>query len=194
MPDPNAAMNGSGNGAANGESDRSLLIVDDNARFAETLASEFRDRGYLVSRAADMASLQALVDLDVDFAIVDLRLGADSGLDAIQIILARSPKAKVVVLTGYGSIATAVKATKLGAVGYLMKPTDVEQVERALLEQVDDDTEVPIPSEFQSLYRHEREYIEFVLAECEGNISQAARRLGLHRQSLQRKLRKYTPH
>lgn len=181
-------------GHAQGENDRTLLIVDDNARFAETLASEFRDRGYHVSRAADMASLQSQTDLDVDYAIVDLRLGADSGLDAIQIILRHSPKAKVVVLTGYGSIATAVKATKLGAVGYLMKPTDVEQVERALLEQVDDDTEVPIPSEFQSLYRHEREYIEFVLAECEGNISQAARRLGLHRQSLQRKLRKYTPH
>ena len=181
-------------GAANGESDRSLLIVDDNARFAETLASEFRDRGYSVSRAADIASLQALVELDVDYAIVDLRLGADSGLDAIQIILKHSPKAKIVVLTGYGSIATAVKATKLGAVGYLMKPTDVDQVERALLEQLEDDAEVPIPSEFQSLYRHEREYIEFVLAECEGNISQAARRLGRHRQSLQRKLRKYTPH
>jgi len=190
MADPN----GFASGAHVGDNDRSLLIVDDNARFSETLASEFRDRGYVVTRAADMASLQAQVDLDVDFAIVDLRLGADSGLDAIQIILSRSPKAKVVVLTGYGSIATAVKATKLGAVGYLMKPTDVEQVERALLEQVDDDTEVPIPSEFQSLYRHEREYIEFVLAECEGNISQAARRLGLHRQSLQRKLRKYTPH
>ena len=102
---------------------------------------------------------------------MDLRLGADSGLDAIQIILKHSPKAKVVVLTGYGSIATAVKATKLGAVGYLMKPTDVDQIERALLEQVDDDTEMPIPSEFQSLYRHEREYIEFVLAECDGNIS-----------------------
>ena len=180
------------NGAA--DNDRTLLIVDDNARFAETLASEFRDRGYAVTRAADLTSLQALVDLDVDFAIVDLRLGADSGLDAIQIILSRAPRAKIVVLTGYGSIATAVKATKLGAVGYLMKPTDVEQVERALLEQVDDDPSVPIPSEFQSLYRHEREYIEFVLAECEGNISQAARRLGLHRQSLQRKLRKYTPH
>lgn len=176
------------------ENDRSLLIVDDNARFAETLASEFRDRGYAVTRAADLGALQRLNDLEIDYAIVDLRLGADSGLDAIQIILARCPKAKVVVLTGYGSIATAVKATKLGAVGYLMKPTDVEQVERVLLEQVDDDSEVPIPSEFQSLYRHEREYIEFVLAECEGNISQAARRLGLHRQSLQRKLRKYTPH
>lgn len=180
--------------SAASDGERTLLIVDDNARFAETLASEFRDRGYSVTRTADLAGLQALRDLEVDFAIVDLRLGADSGLDAIQIILGRSPKTKVVVLTGYGSIATAVKATKLGAVGYLMKPTDVDQVERALLEQVDDDTEVPIPTEFQSLYRHEREYIEFVLAECEGNISQAARRLGLHRQSLQRKLRKYTPH
>jgi two-component system response regulator RegA len=179
------------NGA--GENDRSLLIVDDNVRFAETLANEFRDRGYAVTRAADLEGLQKLGDLEIDFAIVDLRLGADSGLDAIQVILLRAPKAKVVVLTGYGSIATAVKATKLGAVGYLMKPTDVEQIEKALLEQFDDDTEVPIPTEFQSLYRHEREYIEFVLAECEGNISQAARRLGLHRQSLQRKLRKYTP-
>ena len=83
--------------SGNGEGDRSLLIVDDNARFSETLASEFRDRGYAVSRAADMASLQSLVELDVDFAIVDLRLGADSGLDAIQIILKHSPKAKVVV-------------------------------------------------------------------------------------------------
>lgn len=186
MADPNPNGNGS--------NFRSLLIVDDNARFAETLASEFRDRGYSVTRAADLAELQKLSELEVDFAIVDLRLGADSGLDAIQIVLGRWPRAKVVVLTGYGSIATAVKATKLGAVGYLMKPADVEQVEKALLEQVDEDTEVSIPTEFQSLYRHEREYIEFVLAECEGNISQAARRLGLHRQSLQRKLRKYTPH
>ena len=113
--------------------------------------------------------------------------------DAIQKILDRCPQARIVVLTGYGSIATAVKATKLGAVGYLMKPTDVDQVERALLEEDDEESELPIPDEFQSLYRHEREYIEFVLNECEGNISQAARRLGLHRQSLQRKLRKYTP-
>ena len=175
------------------EGDRSLLIVEDNDRFAETLGSEFRDRGYRVTRAHDLASLDALPDPDIDYAVVDLRLGADSGLDAIQRILARAPEARVVVLTGYGSIATAVKATKLGAVGYLMKPTDAEQVERALMEEDDEDGELPIPDEFQSLYRHEREYIEFVLAECEGNISQAARRLGLHRQSLQRKLRKYTP-
>ncbi len=173
--------------------DRSILLVEDNDRFAETLGSELRDRGYEVQRAHDLASLDAIKGLDVQYAVVDLRLGADSGLDAIQKILARCPDARIVVLTGYGSIATAVKATKLGAVGYLMKPTDVDQVERALNEEQDDEDELPIPDEFQSLYRHEREYIEFVLAECEGNISQAARRLGLHRQSLQRKLRKYTP-
>jgi two-component system response regulator RegA len=175
------------------EAERSLMIVEDNDRFAETLASEFRDRGYRVARARDLDSLSALVPFRVNFAVVDLRLGADSGLDAIQVILGQSPEARIVVLTGYGSIATAVKATKLGAIGYLMKPTDVDQVEHALLEEGEVDTAIPIPTEFQSLYRHEREYIEFVLAECDGNISQAARRLGLHRQSLQRKLRKYTP-
>ena len=175
------------------DTERSLLIVEDNDRFAETLASEFRDRGYAVQRASDLSSITAIKHLDVQYAVVDLRLGADSGLDAIQAILGRSPRAKIVVLTGYGSIATAVKATKLGAVGYLMKPADVDQVERAFNGEDVDDDEIPIPSEFQSLYRHEREYIEFVLAECNGNISQAARRLGLHRQSLQRKLRKYTP-
>jgi two-component system response regulator RegA len=173
--------------------DRSILIVEDNDRFADTLGSELADRGYSVQRARDLNSLDAIQHLDIDYAVVDLRLGADSGLDAIQRILARCPRTRIVVLTGYGSIATAVKATKLGAVGYLMKPTDVDQVERALNEEAEDESEVPIPDEFQSLYRHEREYIEFVLAECEGNISQAARRLGLHRQSLQRKLRKYTP-
>jgi two-component system response regulator RegA len=172
---------------------RSLLIVEDNDRFADTLASEFRDRGYLVQRAANLAAIAAIKDLNVQFAVVDLRLGADSGLDAIQAILSRCADAKIVVLTGYGSIATAVKATKIGAVGYLMKPADVDQVERALYGEEIAEEEIPIPSEFQSLYRHEREYIEFVLAECNGNISQAARRLGLHRQSLQRKLRKYTP-
>ncbi len=176
------------------EEGRSLLIVEDNDRFAETLASEFRDRGYLVERAGDLSSLSAIKNRRVQIAVVDLRRGADSGLEAIPVSLSRCPAAKIVVLTGYGSIATAVKATKIGAVGYLMKPADVDQVERALYGEETAEDEVPIPSEFQSLYRHEREYIEFVLAECNGNISQAARRLGLHRQSLQRKLRKYTPH
>jgi two-component system response regulator RegA len=98
-------------------SERSLLIVEDNDRFAETLGSELRDRGYIVQRARDLAEVDTIKNLDVDFAVVDLRLGADSGLDAIQKILVRCPKARIVVLTGYGSIATAVKATKHGAVG-----------------------------------------------------------------------------
>ena len=171
---------------------RSLLIVEDDQRFADTLAAEFRDRGY---RTEWLESLQAVKDhatLDFQYAVVDLRIRQDSGLDVITTLKERSPDTVIIVLTGYGSIATAVKATKLGATAYLTKPVDAEEIERAFIGG-DDDEDIPIPDEFQSLYRHEREYIEFVLAECDGNISQAARRLGLHRQSLQRKLRKYTP-
>ncbi len=170
----------------------SLVVVEDDDRFAETLRAEFQHLGYLVETASGMAKLRELGG-GFDFAVVDLRLGRDSGLDALSHILACSPDAKVVVLTGYGSIATAVEATKLGAVNYLTKPVDVETIERALRSDPEDDEPIEIPEEFQSLARHEREYIEYVLAECEGNISRAARRLGIHRQSLQRKLRKYTP-
>lgn len=170
----------------------SLLIVDDDARFADTLAAEFRDRGYQVDALDSLDAVRASASLDYRYAVVDLRLRQDSGLDVITTLKERSPDTVIVVLTGYGSIATAVKATKLGAVAYLTKPVDAEQVERAFANE-DDGSEIPIPEKFQSLYRHEREYIEYVLAECDGNISQAARRLGLHRQSLQRKLRKYTP-
>lgn len=175
------------------KSDQTLLIVEDNLRFADTLATELSDRGYSVET---LGSLSAVKDLDASrfrYAIVDLRLRQDSGLDVIQEIKTQSPDTHIVVLTGYGSIATAVQATKLGAAHYLTKPVDIDEVERALQNEEYPNEEVPIPTEFQSLYRHEREYIEFVLAECDGNISQAARRLGLHRQSLQRKLRKYTP-
>jgi two-component system response regulator RegA len=170
-----------------------LLIVEDDPRFADTLRGEFSDRGYAVSAVESLAELAELSANHVDRAVVDLRLRRDSGLDALSQIKERWPGATVVVLTGYGSIATAVQATKLGAAHYLTKPVDIDEVERALHTTDLANDEVPIPTEFQSLYRHEREYIEFVLAECEGNISQAARRLGLHRQSLQRKLRKYTP-
>jgi len=180
-------------GAGDHENDDqlSLLIVEDNQRFADTLSAEFRDRGYRVVWYDNLTALREATDLDFHYAVVDLRLRQDSGLDAIAILKERAPETIIVVLTGYGSIATAVKATKLGATAYLTKPVDADQLERAFAN--DEDEELPIPDQFQSLYRHEREYIEFVLAECDGNISQAARRLGLHRQSLQRKLRKYTP-
>jgi two-component system response regulator RegA len=170
-----------------------LLIVDDNVRFSETLATEFRDRGYVVETLDGLAAVKQIDASRFRYAIVDLRLRQDSGLDVIQELRRQSEDTRIVVLTGYGSIATAVQATKLGASHYLTKPVEVDEIERALTTDELDNDDVPIPNEFQSLYRHEREYIEFVLAECGGNISQAARRLGLHRQSLQRKLRKYTP-
>lgn len=175
------------------EEEKKLLIVEDDLRFADTLSAEFRDRGYEVDWLDGLEALKAREELDYGFAVVDLRLRQDSGLDVIAVLKERSPEVNVVVLTGYGSIATAVKATKLGASHYLTKPVDMDALERALLGEDDEGEEIPIPDQFQSLYRHEREYIEYVLAECDGNISQAARRLGLHRQSLQRKLRKYTP-
>jgi len=177
------------------EADRKLLIVEDDPRFADTLATEFRDRGYEVDWVDCLQAVRDLGQIDHRYAVVDLRLRQDSGLDVIIELKQRSPETTIVVLTGYGSIATAVKATKLGATAYLTKPTDIDQVERAFLadDAEAEGEEIPVPDEFQSLYRHEREYIEYVLAECGGNISEAARRLGLHRQSLQRKLRKYTP-
>lgn len=172
---------------------RTLLIVEDDEHFANTLATEFRDRGYDVEHVTGLGELRELKASRFGFAIIDLRLRQDSGLDAISEIKQLSPDTRIVVLTGYGSIATAVQATKLGASSYLTKPADVDEIERALMNGKGSDEEVPIPEKFQSLDRHEREYIEYVLAESDGNISHAARRLGLHRQSLQRKLRKFTP-
>ena len=172
--------------------EKTLLIVEDDERFADTLATEFRDRGYTVAHVADIAALESTDPSEFSYAVVDLRLRRDSGLDAISSIKSRSPGTQVVVLTGYGSIATAVQATKNGATNYLTKPVDMDELEHTLVTGGPGD-ETPIPEEFQSLDRHEREYIEYVLNECGGNISQAARRLGLHRQSLQRKLRKFTP-
>ena len=170
-----------------------LLILEDNERFAEALTAEFCDRSYEVVTARDLAELGEACGDPIDFAIVDLRLRGDDGLDAIAIIKESSPDAKVVVLTGYGSIATAVQATKRGADNYLTKPVDIDMIEHAFGVGDDARFEATAREESPSLARHEREYIEYVLAECDGNISEAARRLGLHRQSLQRKLRKHTP-
>ncbi len=175
-----------------------LLIIEDDERFVDVLEAEFRDRGYEVLAVSNLNELRAVRDTPIDFAIVDLRLRGDYGIDAIPIIKENSPNAKIVVLTGYGSIATAVEATKMGADNYLTKPIDIDTIEHAFgigedEEAENQDADGDAEAQFLSLARHEREYIEFILAECDGNISEAARRLGLHRQSLQRKLRKYPP-
>lgn len=170
----------------------SLLVVDDDERFAETLALEFRERGWRVDLVGDLESMRALAPFPYQYASVDLRLRQHSGLEAIPIILERSPNTRIVMLTGYGSIATAVQAVKLGAFNYLTKPVQVDDL-LAAFQGAGFAREEAAGGNAQTLARREREYIEWVLAECNGNISRAARQLGLHRQSLQRKLRKFTP-
>jgi len=169
-----------------------LLIAEDDASFRETLALEFQERDYDVTAIACLNDFDCLLRKRFDLAVIDLKLGTDSGLELIEKLHCVSPGITTVVLTGYSSIATAVKAIKLGAVNYLTKPVSMDDIEAALLGEVpaeeSDDYQAP------SLARHEWEYIEYVLARCDGNITRAAKELGIHRQSLQRKLRKYPPH
>jgi two-component system, response regulator RegA len=174
-----------------------ILIAEDNDPFRETLALEFEDRGYVVHQARDFDGVRRVTSQlavgSLRFAVVDLRLGSDDGLLVVEYLATRFPSVRSVLLTGYGSLPTAVQAMKLGAVNYLGKPTSVERLERALWTDEADPQDVAAPDGRESLARHEREYVEYVLLQCDGNISKAARWLGIHRQSLQRKLRKFTP-
>lgn len=170
-----------------------LLVVDDDDAFRESMELEFTDRGFQVIGAADHRSALGLAAVHrPPYAVIDLRLGGERGLEVLVDLVERLPGIRAVVLTGYSSIATAVEAMKLGAHHYMMKPADPDALEQALSADKGDPT-VAVPDHPPSLARHEREYIEAVLAATGGNISEAARRLGLHRQSLQRKLRKYPP-
>ncbi len=172
-----------------------LLVVEDDDGFRETLVLEFKDRGYDVYEAASAEDVKQVLARGIrpGFAVVDLRIGQDNGLEVVEMIRRTSPEVRAVILTGYGSLATAVAAVKKGAVNYLAKPVSIERLERALWTDEPDPEEVAVPDKGESLARREREYIEYVLHQCDGNISKAARWLGIHRQSLQRKLRKYSP-
>jgi two-component system response regulator RegA len=173
----------------------SILVVDDDSAFRERLARALRDRGFEAATADgyETAMAQARVE-SPQFAVIDLRMPGRSGLELVRDLKAIDETTKIVVLTGYGSIATAVDAIQLGATHYLPKPADVEDLlvaferdERPPL--TPPHTEFPAPS----LARAEWEHINRVLSDCGGNISEAARRLGMHRRSLQLKLRKYPP-
>ena len=174
---------------------RSLLIIEDDIRFRETLSLEFSERGYETFAAESTKHLSLTKITTPSFAVVDLRLGENSGLDEIKIISEHFPNCRTLMLTGFGSIATAVEAIKLGATNYLTKPASIQNIEMALWMDSKEGTAPRIQDKDfgESLARHEREYIEFVIQQCNGNISHAARWLGIHRQSLQRKLRKCTP-
>lgn len=169
----------------------SFLLADDNDALRERLGRALRDRGYDVRTAASADEAITLArEESPEFAIVDLRMPGMNGLELLTQLKAIDPSTEVVMLTGFGSIATAVEAMKGGAKNYVTKPADADDVIAAFSPEAKRSDEVP---ETPSLARVEWEHIHRVLADCDGNISEAARRLGIHRRSLQRKLQKLAP-
>jgi len=170
----------------------SILLVDDDEVLRERLAQAIRTRGYEVRTAGSAEeALREVTRESPEMAVLDLKMPGMSGLDLLKELRQQDPSTRVLMLTGYGSIATAVQAVREGAVGYLPKPADADEILAALAGK---DTTAPAkPGETPSLARAEWEHIQRVLTDCGGNISEAARRLGIHRRSLQRKLHKYPP-
>jgi two-component system response regulator RegA len=176
------------------ERNSAVLLVDDSDVFRGRLAKALRERGLEVATAANAEeALDVLKTRRFDRAILDLKMPGRSGLALLKSIREHDPAVRVVILTGFGSIATAVEAMRLGAVNFVSKPADADDVLAAF--EVDKVSESPAEPEMevQSLARAEWEHIQRVLVECGGNISEAARRLGIHRRSLQRKLQKLAP-
>ena len=167
-----------------------LLLVDDNEIFCGVLGKALARRGYAVAVAHDPASAAGLAQRHLpDYAVVDLKMPGASGLTLIGQLKAINPAMRIVVLTGYASIATAVEAVKLGATHYLAKPADADAVVAALAAG-EGDAAAPVPGGPPSVERLEWEHIQNVLAEHAGNISATARALNMHRRTLQRKLAK----
>jgi two-component system, response regulator RegA len=172
--------------------DRSLLLVDDDKPFLTRLSRAMEARGFAV-RFTDtvQGGLDAVIESAPAYAVVDLRLGDGNGISVIEAIRAKRADAKVIVLTGYGNIATAVTAVKLGAVDYLAKPADADDIFRALTRPGDAKPE--LPENPMSADRVRWEHIQRVYEMCERNVSETARRLNMHRRTLQRILAKRAP-
>jgi two-component system response regulator RegA len=171
--------------------ERLLLIVEDDPAFARTLSRSFERRGYAVLKASNLEEVDALLQKHTPtHAVVDLKLeGNTSGLACVQALHTHSPDMLIVVLTGFASIVTAVEAVKLGACQYLAKPSNTDDIEAAFL-HVAGVAEVELTNRSTSIKTLEWEHIHQVLAETGFNISEAARRLGMHRRTLARKLEK----
>ncbi len=167
-----------------------LLLVDDDRDFCEVLARALTRRGFQVYGALDLESALFLAERHGPrFAVIDLCIGAASGLVMLERLMLLDRRIRAVVLTGYGSIATAVEAIKLGAVHYLTKPTDTNEIVAAL-HRNDANSDLALGQRPLSVRRLEWEHLQKVLRECNGNISAAARHLRMHRRTLQRKLQK----
>lgn len=172
--------------------DRSLLIVEDDKAFLERLARAMETRGFAVSTCDNVSDgLHHIDQTPPAFAVVDLRLGDGNGLDVVSALKRQRPDARAIVLTGYGNIATAVSAVKLGAVDYLAKPADADDVTDALL--APSDSKAPPPENPMSADRVRWEHIQRVYELCNRNVSETARRLNMHRRTLQRILAKRAP-
>ncbi len=172
--------------------DRSLLLVDDDEAFVKRLARAMEKRGFVAETAESVTAGRLIAETRAPaYAVVDLRLEDGNGLDVVETLREKRPDCRIVVLTGYGAIATAVAAVKIGAVDYLSKPADADEVMNALLAR----TEVlPAPPENpMSADRVRWEHIQRVYEMCERNVSETARRLSMHRRTLQRILAKRSP-
>ncbi len=175
-----------------GPADRSLLIVEDDTPFRTRLARAMERRGFAVESAATVAEGVSAARLRPPaFAVLDLRVGDGSGLEIVSVLRAARRDARIVMLTGYGNIATAVAAVKAGAVDYLAKPADADAIEAALLAQ--DGALPPPPDQPMSADRVRWEHIQRVFEQCGRNVSETARRLDMHRRTLQRILAKRAP-
>ncbi len=185
------------------DSARTILVVDDDDALRTRLVRAFTERGLEARGAASAEAAVTLATSDSpELAVVDLRMPGSSGLQLVRELVTIDRATRVVVLTGYGSIATALEAVRLGAVHYLTKPADAEQILAAFdrptaadgsaaSDDAGGEQEPVVIGEVASLARAEWEHIQRVLTDCGGNVSQAARLLGIHRRSLQRKLSKY---
>jgi len=179
-----------------GKIPRSFLVVDDDVVFRERLVKALAARGLQAHGASNGYEAIALCEkVRPEAAVIDLRMPGMSGLELAKSLIEKQPRMQIVLLTGYGSIATAVEAVRHGAINYLQKPLDTDQILAAFDREHDivAETAATAVESTPSLARVEWEHIQRVLTDCEGNISLAARRLGLHRRSLQRKLGKFPP-
>jgi len=174
----------------NGFDNCPLLLIDDDVEFCEILARALTREGFNVSSAKNVAEAADSVAITMpEFAIVDLCIGQESGLTAVKLLAELNSDMHIVVLTGYASIATAVEAIKLGATHYLTKPAEVEEIIDAFSHK-NGNTDIPTASAPMSVKRLEWEHMQKILQEHKGNISAAARAMGMHRRTLQRKLQK----
>jgi two-component system response regulator RegA len=173
-------------------SDRSLLIVEDDKSFLQRLARAMEGRGFTVSMAGSVADGLAHLETTLPaFAVVDMRLEDGNGLDVVSALKLRRPDARAIILTGYGNIATAVNAVKIGAVDYLAKPADADDVVAALL--AIEGRKAEPPEHPMSADRVRWEHIQRIYELCNRNVSETARRLNMHRRTLQRILAKRAP-